>query len=249
VAPEQQYRLKVDERADQYSLASLTYELLTGQLPLGVFKPPSRLNPRLGPEVDAVILRALQESPKDRFATIREFTDALERSLAAIPSSPRRSALRRLAWAGLGLLVIAGMGTLYVAWPGARPSAPSRSSHSGPRDAGIAKIGPDAPPVPATKKPPPSLSEDLKRFRARKIWEARGRPTGPEGEAVKDEIWFEAARSIEAELKEIAYGIWEARGRPTGPEGEAVKDEIWFEAERRLYKGLSGEDPPDDRSP
>ena len=44
VAPEQQYGLKVDARADQYSLAALGYELLTGRRPLGLFPPPSRVN-------------------------------------------------------------------------------------------------------------------------------------------------------------------------------------------------------------
>ena len=86
VAPEQQYRLQVDERSDQYSLAALCYELLTGQLPLGAFPLPSRENPRLHASVDPVILRALSEDRSDRFATIGEFGEALDRALAI----PRR---------------------------------------------------------------------------------------------------------------------------------------------------------------
>ena len=54
VSPEQQYALKVDERTDQYSLAALSYELLTGRRPLGVVPAPSRSNPRLSRELDAV---------------------------------------------------------------------------------------------------------------------------------------------------------------------------------------------------
>jgi len=40
VAPEQPYRLKVDERSDQYSMAAVIYEALTGQKPLGGFQAP-----------------------------------------------------------------------------------------------------------------------------------------------------------------------------------------------------------------
>ena len=47
VSPEQQYGLKIDERTDQYSLAALTYEHLTGRRPLGQFLPPSRHNVQL----------------------------------------------------------------------------------------------------------------------------------------------------------------------------------------------------------
>ena len=60
VAPEQQYGLGVDERADQYSMAAVIYELLTGHRPLGILKPPSQLGPGLGPGVDTVLLRALR---------------------------------------------------------------------------------------------------------------------------------------------------------------------------------------------
>jgi serine/threonine protein kinase len=85
MAPEQQYRLNVDERADQYSLAAVAYELLTGHLPLGIFRPPSRYNPQLNPQVDAVIMRALQESPRERYPTIGDFTAELDRALSEGP--------------------------------------------------------------------------------------------------------------------------------------------------------------------
>ena len=75
VAPEQQYRLPVDERSDQYSLAALCYEFLTGQLPLGAFPLPSQENRRLHASVDPVIKRALSEDRNDRFPTIGEFGD------------------------------------------------------------------------------------------------------------------------------------------------------------------------------
>ena len=82
VAPEQQYRLPVDERTDQYSLAALCYELLTGQLPLGAFPLPSQVNSRLHASVDPVIRRALSEDRSDRYPTIRDFGAALDGALA-----------------------------------------------------------------------------------------------------------------------------------------------------------------------
>ena len=126
VAPEVQYRLKVDERADQYSLAAVMYELLTGQKPLGVFKPPSRLNTRLSPRVDAVLLRALQEDREDRYPTIVEFGRELDRALGLPPAPSRR---RLLALAALGLALLGG--AVVLAWPGRR----------GPGRPGVARAG------------------------------------------------------------------------------------------------------------
>ncbi len=238
VAPEQQYRLKLDERADQYSLAALSYELLTGQLPLGVFKPPSHLNRRLGPEVDAVILRALKEDPKDRFATIREFAAALDRALPLHPRMSWHPSSWRVGWALAALLAIAGVIAMYLML------ATTMGSRLLSYPRGTAKASPATSKAGAVRTSPPTLTEELKRLRARKIWEARGRPTGEAGKAAQESIWFEAAEGIEQELKEIAYAIWEERGRPTGPAGEAVQDEIWAEAEKRLYNQMSGKDPP-----
>ena len=95
VAPEQQYRLKVDERADQYSMAAVAYEALTGQMPLGVFKPPSRLNPLLNGRVDEVLMRALQEDRDDRFPTILDFGRSLDEALG-LPPAARPSGLSKV---------------------------------------------------------------------------------------------------------------------------------------------------------
>lgn len=104
VAPEQQYRLPLDERVDQYSLAAIFYEALTGQKPLGAFAPPSRLNPGLGPDADAALLRGLSEERDDRFPTIREFGEALEAALRGKELRARK--LPRTASATLAILVI-----------------------------------------------------------------------------------------------------------------------------------------------
>lgn len=82
MAPEQRHRLDVDERADQYSLAAVAYEMLTGDKPLGAFKRPSELNPRLPASVDAILMRALSRDPDDRFTDVRSLFAALKKSLA-----------------------------------------------------------------------------------------------------------------------------------------------------------------------
>jgi serine/threonine protein kinase len=88
VAPEQQYRLETDSRADQYSLVAVVYEMLTGKCPLGVIKPPSQFQPGLLPRVDQVLLRSLDEDPEARYPDIRQFGDDLDSALAASSRTP-----------------------------------------------------------------------------------------------------------------------------------------------------------------
>src|SRR5262249_10880291 len=122
VAPEQLYRLKVDELADQFSLAAIAYELLTGYKALGSFRPPSRLNGALGPEVDAVLMRALSEDREDRYPSIREFSDSLECAVAG-----RRVRLRTrlaiLATLAVFLAALAATSRRYWGQP-VHPSVP-----------------------------------------------------------------------------------------------------------------------------
>lgn len=92
MAPEQRHRLDVDERADQYSLAAVAYEMLTGDKPLGAFKRPSELNPQLPASVDSILMRALSRDPDDRFGDVRSLFAALRKSLAP-PSFPHQNNL------------------------------------------------------------------------------------------------------------------------------------------------------------
>ena len=67
MAPEQWERPhEVDHRADLYSLGVVFYELLTGQLPIGRFALPSEKKP-LDPQLDAVVLKALEREPTQRY--------------------------------------------------------------------------------------------------------------------------------------------------------------------------------------
>jgi formylglycine-generating enzyme required for sulfatase activity len=120
VAPEQLYRLKVDERADEFSLAAIAYELLTGSRPLGVFPSPTKLNRALRPEVDAVVMRGLSEDREDRYPTVREFWDALEEALTGPPGRTRR----RLSWLAAGVTVAAVVLVVVVARPWGHAGGP-----------------------------------------------------------------------------------------------------------------------------
>ncbi|HEU5227703.1 MAG TPA: serine/threonine-protein kinase, partial [Ktedonobacteraceae bacterium] len=79
--------------SDQYGLAVIAYELLAGRPPFQGNaehimrrlhinmqpQPPSTFNPALSPAVSNVLLRSLAKRPEDRFASIADFANALQR--------------------------------------------------------------------------------------------------------------------------------------------------------------------------
>jgi predicted Ser/Thr protein kinase len=67
IAPEQlQQAHKVDHRADIYSLGVVFYEMLTGQLPIGRFDPPSK-KVQVDVRLDEIVLRSLESEPDRRY--------------------------------------------------------------------------------------------------------------------------------------------------------------------------------------
>lgn len=79
LAPEQRKDAHaVDHRADVWALGVILYEMLTGELPLGSFAPPSASGPRgCDRRADAIVRRALAPDPADRFASVTELGQAV----------------------------------------------------------------------------------------------------------------------------------------------------------------------------
>lgn len=78
MAPEQiEGSHNVDHRADIYSLGVVFYELLTGELPLGRFDPPSH-RVQIDVRLDEVVLRTLEKSPDRRYQRASEVKTAVE---------------------------------------------------------------------------------------------------------------------------------------------------------------------------
>ena len=97
MSPEQVQGLPIDGRSDQFSLAVLAYEMLTGEKPYTgehlttvVYKivaeepaSPHRLNPSLTAGIENVLRKALSKKPEARYRNCQEFSSSLERACAA----------------------------------------------------------------------------------------------------------------------------------------------------------------------
>jgi serine/threonine protein kinase len=78
MAPEQlEHPQDVDQRADIYSLGVVFYEMLTGELPLGRFAPPSEKS-GADPRLDQVVLNTLEKERERRTQTAEEVKTQVE---------------------------------------------------------------------------------------------------------------------------------------------------------------------------
>ena len=137
LAPEQMRSpTKVDQRADLYSLGVVIYEMLTGELPMGNFDPPSKTVSRQ-PGWDQIVMRALATDPSLRYGQANELSEALvsvnNAPAASKPSGqlvePNSKSVDR-SWliviVALGLL----MGTFYFLDAGVRHLRPDINNNT-----------------------------------------------------------------------------------------------------------------------
>jgi Tol biopolymer transport system component len=132
---------EVDHRTDIYGLGCVLYEMLTGSTPYSgstmavmarkAIEPVPGLRvvrETVPPVIEQVVMKALNKVPADRFASARQFSNALAGDRAALASLGARTAPSRRRWAlasaAVALLMIGG---IYVLIAGMRRSGRPRS--------------------------------------------------------------------------------------------------------------------------
>ena len=151
MSPEQVRRDGLDPRSDLFSLGAVLYEMATGRRAFGGLTPtlvfhailkstpaaPSRLIPDLPPELERIIVKALEKDAGRRYQSASELCTDLQRlkrewesklSTAAPVPSTRLARLRKPVLSGIAAAILLGLAAfLNVAglrqWPGRRPSA------------------------------------------------------------------------------------------------------------------------------
>lgn len=102
MAPEQAWGKNIDRRSDIFALATVLFEMLTGrklftgdneisileQVREARVQPPSLHNDEVTPEVDRIVLKALQKDPDNRYQTAGEMAREIDAVLYSFRPTP-----------------------------------------------------------------------------------------------------------------------------------------------------------------
>jgi serine/threonine protein kinase len=124
MAPEQVKGKRGDERTDIYSLGAVLYEMATGSVPFEGPNPfmvmnaritgdpvaPSKVNPEISPELEEVILHAMEREPQNRYSSAETMKAELD-DLESVKVTGRSHKLKspkmwKSHWRGARLTVI-----------------------------------------------------------------------------------------------------------------------------------------------
>src|SRR5947209_1064294 len=139
LSPEQAQGHAVSAASDLYSIAVVLYEMLTARVPFDAESAvtiaikhvseaptaPTAMNPNIPPELEQVVIWALNKSPPGRPANAEQFIEALEHAKAAILSGD--AGQRTAAMAAIGALGGAG-GAVSAGAAGFGGSAPGENA-------------------------------------------------------------------------------------------------------------------------
>ncbi len=181
MSPEQAWGKPIDRRSDLFSLGVVLHELLTGErlfrgdtdinilekVRVAEVAPPSRTNPEVPQNLDAVVLKALAREPDDRYANASDLLRDLDSVLYSYTPAPGSADvaiyLHRLQ-AEEGAVADAKAREVAQAAHEAEPVARKRKSKGAPvprktgatpRPPESAAPAPPAPPPPPQAAPPP----------------------------------------------------------------------------------------------
>ncbi len=137
MAPEQVKGKRGDERTDIYSLGAMFYEMATGSVPFegqnpflimnarvtGDPKAPRRLNSKISPQVEEIILHAMAREPAQRYQSAAEFKKELEQPQQVqvtgrverlqVPAQ-WKSKWRAMRITIIGVVIVAGVSCLFL---------------------------------------------------------------------------------------------------------------------------------------
>jgi serine/threonine protein kinase len=178
MAPEQLRAANVDHRADIYALGAVLYELLTGTVPHDAgtpyevaalvltesITPPSARNPAIWPELERVVMKALEKDAEHRFGSARDFALALRAAMQVHAPGGERLTMPVSLRAEATVPALAALGVPLAVAPTTDESVPQESPPDDPDATGA---------VPAVWLTPPQKQTWRQFFRPRPVGSRR----------------------------------------------------------------------------